>query len=194
VHLKPRNGPEALPRPPQAGTDERVLAATRGDRAAAEALLRELLPRIRNLSRALLGTDRDVDDVSQQVLMQVMKGLASFRGDGTLSAWCDRITVRTAIAHARRSRAEALESLSEEGTDSGSESGSDDYLARRDAVKVLDSLPVEQRSAMVLHHLLGYSVPEIAAHEGISADTVKSRLRLAMTRLRARLEHEQRAS
>jgi RNA polymerase sigma-70 factor (ECF subfamily) len=178
----------------QASTDDQLLAAVRGDRTAAEALLRALLPRIRNLSRALLGADRDVDDVSQQVLMQVIKGLGSFRGDGTLSAWCDRITVRTAIAHARRSRAEALESLSDEGKDAGSESGSDDYVAKRDAVKVLDLLPVEQRSAMVLHHLLGYSVPEIAEHEGISADTVKSRLRLAMARLRARVEEEQRAS
>jgi RNA polymerase sigma-70 factor (ECF subfamily) len=173
--------------------DPQLQAAIGGDRAAAEVLLRELLPRIRNLSRALLGADRDVDDVSQQVLMQVMKGLPSYRGDGTLSAWCDRITVRTAIAHARRSRAEALDSLSDEGSDA-LESVSDDYLAKRDAVKVLDVLPVEQRSAMVLHHLLGYSVPEIAEQEGISADTVKSRLRLAMTRLRVHAEEGQRAS
>lgn len=175
--------------------DPRLLAAIRGDRAAAEALLRELLPRIRNLSRALLGSDRDVDDVSQQVLMQVMKGLSSYRGEGTLSAWCDRITVRTAIAHARRSRAEAVASLSDEGSDAAvPESTSDDYLAKRDAVALLDLLPVEQRSAMVQHHLLGFSVPEIAEHEAISPDTVKSRLRLAMTRLRAHAEEGQRAS
>ena len=175
--------------------DSRLLAASRGDRAAAEALLRELLPRIRNLSRALLGSDRDVDDVSQKVLIQVMKGLSSYRGDGSLSAWCDRITVRTAIAHARRSRAEAVTSLSDEASETlAADDVSDDYLAKRDAVLLLDVLPVEQRSAVVMHHVLGFSVPEIAEHEAISPDTVKSRLRLGMQRLRSQAEAGKRAS
>jgi RNA polymerase sigma-70 factor (ECF subfamily) len=45
-------------------------------------------------------------------------------------------------------------------------------------------LPVEQRSVIVMHHMLGISVQEIAEEETISFETVRSRLRLGMSKLR----------
>jgi RNA polymerase sigma-70 factor (ECF subfamily) len=60
----------------------------------------------------------------------------------------------------------------------------DEYADRRRAVAILDALPPEQRHAVVMHHVLGMSVPEIARELGIPAETVRSRLRLARTRLR----------
>src|SRR6185295_18994630 len=62
----------------------------------------------------------------------------------------------------------------------------DEYLLRRWAVSVLDELPLPQRHAVVLHHLLDMTVPEICEELGIPRETVRSRLRLARTRLRAR--------
>src|SRR5436853_381984 len=56
-------------------------------------------------------------------------------------------------------------------------------LAERLA-QVLDGLPDAQRQALVLHHVVGMSVPELAAELGVSFDTAKSRLRLGMERLR----------
>ena len=46
-------------------------------------------------------------------------------------------------------------------------------------------MPHEQRHALVLHHVLGLSVPEIARETEAPDETVRSRLRLGMERLRA---------
>src|SRR3954470_13400032 len=87
-------------------TDPRVAAAARGDRAAAEALCRELLPRVRNLVRYLLRGDSRVDDVAQEALIAVLRGLGTFRGEGRFESWVDRVVARTTFATIRRIRAE----------------------------------------------------------------------------------------
>jgi RNA polymerase sigma-70 factor (ECF subfamily) len=51
-------------------------------------------------------------------------------------------------------------------------------------VRLLDQIPAEQRETVVLHHVMELTVPEIAAEMAVPAETVRSRLRLAMARLR----------
>jgi RNA polymerase sigma-70 factor (ECF subfamily) len=167
-----------------------VQAFLAGDEQAGAALLGELLHRVRNLTRTFLGSDAEVDDVAQQVLIQVVQSMASYRAEGSLQSWVNRITVRTALAHARRRRARAARDLPLDtelvseipGQERGS--GWDGYHQRRFAVQLLDRLPVEQRSVIVMHHMLGLSVPEIAEEETTSFETVRSRLRLGMGKLR----------
>src|SRR4051812_6683752 len=79
--------------------DPRVAAAASGDRAAAQSLCTELLPRVRNLVRYLVRGDGDVDDIAQDALIAVLRGLASFRAEGTFKSWVDRIVARTTFAH-----------------------------------------------------------------------------------------------
>src|SRR3954452_23115062 len=90
----------ASPPPP------RIAAAARGDRAADEPLCRELLPRVRNLVRYLLRGDSRVDDVAQEALIAVLRGLGTFRGEGRFESWVDRFVARTTFTALRRIRAE----------------------------------------------------------------------------------------
>ena len=60
----------------------------------------------------------------------------------------------------------------------------DEYLRRRRLVALLDQLPHEQRYALVLHHVVGMSVEEIAIDTAAKAETVRTRLRLGKRRLR----------
>ena len=53
---------------------------------------------------------------------------------------------------------------------------------------VLAALPVEQKEALVLQQFSGMSILEIAVVTGAEAETVKSRLRYAMQKLRAGLD------
>jgi RNA polymerase sigma-70 factor (ECF subfamily) len=167
----------------------RVDAAARGDRRAAHALLVELLPRARNLVRYLVRGDRDVDDIAQDALVAVVRGLASYRGDGAFTAWADRIVARTTFAAIRARRlheANFGESDDEESSEVASnEADPLEYLERRRIVAHLDRLPQEQRHALVLHHVLEMSVPEAAHALGIPEETFRSRLRLARTRMRS---------
>jgi RNA polymerase sigma-70 factor (ECF subfamily) len=52
-------------------------------------------------------------------------------------------------------------------------------------VRFLDAIPSEQREALVLHHVVGLSVPEIAEDLAVSGETIRSRLRLGIAKLRA---------
>jgi RNA polymerase sigma-70 factor (ECF subfamily) len=167
--------------------DARIAAAVAGDRRALDSLVSEMLPRIRNLVRYLVRGDSDADDMAQEALVAIVRGLPSYRGEGSLSAWADRVAVRETFANLRRVRRARAQ------VDAGADLASvphpdgppDDYAERRRAAKLLDELPDDQRHVLVLHHVLGLSVPEISEEIGAPFETVRSRLRLGMSKLRA---------
>jgi RNA polymerase sigma-70 factor, ECF subfamily len=161
-------------------------AAMSGDRKALEVVVAELLPRVRNLVRYLVRGDGDVDDLAQEALVAIIAGLPSHRGEGPLTAWADRVTARSTFASLRRTR--RARSQVESGADlsvvPGPDSPPDEYAERRHAVGLLDQIPDDQRHALVLHHVVGMSVPEIATMTGLPFETVRSRLRIGMGKLR----------
>jgi RNA polymerase sigma-70 factor (ECF subfamily) len=156
-----------------------------GDTRALEQLLLALLPRTRNLVRYLIGGDPDVDDVAQTALWAIARKLHTFEGRSVLTAWTDRIVARAAFAEIRR-RATRPKTAPETPLESVPTTGAvnADYLARRWMVRLLDQLPLEQREAVVLHHVMEWTVPEVAEETGAGEETVRSRLRLAKARLR----------
>src|SRR6185295_4746903 len=126
--------------------DPRVRAAAAGDRRAAEALLRELLPRVRNLVRYLVRGDAEVDDLAQQAMIAILRGLPTYRGEGTFTSWADRVTARSVLSNARRVRAERarIDATPDLAAVPSPDAGPDDYLLRRETVRLLDLLPPEQ--------------------------------------------------
>ncbi|HYU16635.1 MAG TPA: RNA polymerase sigma factor [Candidatus Acidoferrum sp.] len=167
--------------------DASVAAAIAGDRRALEAVVTRLLPRLRNLTRYLVRGDADADDIAQEALVAVVRGLHSFRGEGTLESWADRVAVRETFAWLRRARRarERIDRSADLTAVPHPEAGPDTYAERRRTALLLDELPEEQRHAVVLHHVLGLSIPEIAAEMSAPIETVRSRLRLGIGRLRA---------
>jgi RNA polymerase sigma-70 factor (ECF subfamily) len=167
--------------------DPRIAAAAAGDREAAHALLLELVPRVRNLVRYLARGDGEVDDMAQLVLVEITRSLATYRYEGSLNAWADRITVRRALRYLRERRAERGKLLSasfELSTVVSPGERPDHYAERRRLVQCLDRLPREQREVIVLHHVVGLSMPELAEELQVPFETARSRLRLGMRKLR----------
>jgi len=158
------------------------------EREAVEALLVELLPRVRNLVRYLVRGDSDVDDISQEALIALLHGLPTYRGDGLLRSWADRVVARTTFTWLKRmrdSRSPRFDPPVELVAVASEDAPLDEYVHRQHVVMLLDRIPNEQRHALVLHHVLEMSVPEIAAELGIPFETVRSRLRLGRAALRA---------
>jgi RNA polymerase sigma-70 factor, ECF subfamily len=162
-------------------------AAARGDRKAAEALLRALLPRVRNLVRYFVRGDAEVDDISQEALVAVLRGLTGYRGEGAVQAWADRIVVRSVFAHIRRTRVNEKRHVeyTPDLVPVSNDQNAHGFLARRKAVRALDDVPDDQRQVLVMHHVAGLGVREIAEELAIPFETVRSRLRLGMARLRS---------
>jgi RNA polymerase sigma-70 factor (ECF subfamily) len=183
-----------VPKGSGAPPDPRIAAAAAGDRQAAQALLLELLPRVRNLVRYLARGDGDVDDLAQLALCEILRSLRGYRHEGSLGSFVDRITVRVALRQLKQRRSERVR-LDAAQPDlravSSRPDQPDEHSLRRETVKLLDTLPSEQREAVVLHHVVGLSVPELATELGVPFETVRSRLRLGLQKLRERyLESE----
>jgi RNA polymerase sigma-70 factor, ECF subfamily len=65
-------------------------------------------PRIYNLARRMLDHDADAEDVTQEVLLQIIRKFDTFRGEATLTTWLNRVTVNAVLLH-RRKRARRRE-------------------------------------------------------------------------------------
>jgi RNA polymerase sigma-70 factor (ECF subfamily) len=174
------------PKHPSDPSPEDLQAVRAGDHRAAARLTAAMLPRVRNLVRYLIRGDTEVEDVVQEALIAVLRGLASYRGEGTFRAWVDRVAARVTFAWLERRKLHEHKSQASfaQVSEAALASRPDEYLERRRIVEALDMLPFEQRHALVLHHVLEMSVPEIAEATRTPAETVRSRLRLGRNRMR----------
>lgn len=163
-----------------------------------ERVFREFAPRIYHIARRMLGNDADAEDVTQDVLLQVVRKLDTFRGDAQLSTWLHRVTVNAALAH-REKRANRQKH--EAGGDSADDaialpSGSvkrwnvnpeASMLAAEQTElieKAIASLPEPFRDVYVLADVEGLPNAEIGEMLNLSLPAVKSRLHRARLRMR----------
>lgn len=132
----------------------------------------------------ITGNPADAEDAVQDALIAAWRHLAGFRAEARFSTWLYRITANAALAIVRRRR--DTDALPEELTDD--RPASDEREADRDAVRrALAALPESFRVALVLREYGGLSYQEIAAHQGILVETVKTRLNRARAAVRASL-------
>lgn len=180
---KSRSAPWALASEPERFGS--ISGELRRDRETLTAMATQLLPRVRNLIRYLVHGDQDVDDIAQEALLAVLRGLPSYRGEGSVESWADRVVARVTFAWLRRRKPRKATSFELEPDVPDDETRQpDEYLRRRRLVALLDQLPHEQRYALVLHHVVGLSVEEIALDTASKTETVRTRLRLGKHRLR----------
>jgi RNA polymerase sigma-70 factor (ECF subfamily) len=164
-----------------------------------EFVFREYAPRIYHIARRMLGNDADAEDVTQDVLLQVIRKLDTFRGDSQLSTWLHRVTVNAALAHrqkrATRQKRETTETdpdLLEAAAPSGPVKrwnvAPDDSLLEAEQTEVIEkaigTLPDPFRDVYVLADVEGLPNNEIADMLGLSLPAVKSRLHRARLRMR----------
>src|SRR6478752_130194 len=69
---------------------------------SAEQVYHDYAPRVYSVARRMVGSDFDAEDVTQDVLLQVIRKLPSFRGDAAFPTWLHRVTVNAALSHRRR--------------------------------------------------------------------------------------------
>ena len=172
---------------PHAADVELAEAVARGDRSAAERLARRMLPLVRRVSRALLSDRSEAEDAMQVALLEVLRTAGSYRGAGALESWARRIASRVVIRHIRRHRDHDPEPAAPEvANDLADDTAPSEMLddLPRPLESYLAELPEVQRTALVLRHALGHTVPEIAEITEAPIPTVKSRIKKAHQELR----------
>lgn len=173
--------------------DTRLARDAATDKAARDAIVRRVQPRVVRLCASLLRGAHDADDAAQLAIIEILRSAPTFRGESTLEAWADRIAVRTAIRVARERRLASVRGNSElDPDDIPVQSASSDAAESipRSILAYLDELPEVRRTVLVLRHAMGYSVPEIAEYTGVSVNTVKDRLLSAREQVRKMVRRE----
>jgi len=199
---KAASGREAMP------DDELMLAYARGDAAAFDVLYARHEGGLFRFVRRLLGARlaAQADEVFQDTWVRIISARDSFSPQGaTWRTWAFTIAHNLAMDRLRVSGREvALDGHAGEddepvpslergvrgaSADTGGAHPSAEELAfwraaGRRLLACLDELPPEQRAAFLLHHEDGLTVEALAANLQIGFETVRSRLRYGLQKLR----------
>jgi len=170
-----------------------VSLAAAGDVTAQRHLVERLQRRVQSISLSILGNALDAEDTTQAILIEILQSAGSFRGHSLLG-WADRIAVRTAIRHARQRRVRAMQCEVREDVEQYPESYDRalyEQAIPRSIMEYLSLLPETRRVAVVLRHVMGYSIEEIAELTEVSPNTVKDRLLHARNQLRRLIRRDQ---
>ncbi len=180
---------------PPADSDEALmLAYGRGDAAAFDLLYDR--HRVR-LYRFLVRQLRDgalADEVFQDVWQRVIVARTSWRPEAAFATWLFRIAHNRLADHwrAQSHRPPAPADADLRTARVPDPDTPERRLAaaeqRRDLQRALDDLPAEQREVVLLRLEQELTLEDIGAVTGVGRETVKSRLRYAMGKLRARLQ------
>ncbi len=179
-------GPNAV----EAGLVER---ARQGDSAAFEALLTGRLDKLFRTACAILGSEADARDATQEACIATWRQLPRLRDVERFDAWLSRILVNACLLKLRqRARVREIPIMPAHDRAAPVE-GDPDAIGEADAIsRAFDRLTPDSRAILVLHHLRHEPVSSIAASLGIPSGTVKWRLHAARAALEKALAGERR--
>ena len=133
-------------------------------------------------------------DIVQETFINATRHLGGLREDAKFGSWLFGIAHQKCLQRWRRQgrEAAALEELA--AAPAESEDDPAELLVRaeqEDAImKLLNELPVAQRSVLLLHFIEGFSLEDIATVTGAALGTVKSRLHYAKKALKKLIDEE----
>jgi RNA polymerase sigma-70 factor (ECF subfamily) len=162
--------------------------ARRGDRDAYEALARASADRLYAIAYQITR-DRDrADDAVQQALVAMWRDLPSLRDPSRFEGWTYRLVSNACLQELRRRRRATVRELSPDQQlpatgDLAAAAATRDLLDR-----ALARLSPDHRAVIVLRHLAGLSIDELADVLAIPRGTVASRLHHATRALRAAVD------
>jgi RNA polymerase sigma factor (sigma-70 family) len=139
--------------------------------------------RVWQAAYAVLGDRAAADDAAQRAVERAIRGLDTFRTDGSFGAWIRRIAVNQAIDMVRRRPPETA--LHDEAA---APDRYDEILERDTLVAAVARLDEDRRIAVAMRYWLDMTQAEIADALGVPVGTVSSRLSRALADLREHLE------
>jgi RNA polymerase sigma-70 factor (ECF subfamily) len=186
-------------------TDETLMVRyQRGDRQAFAVLVRRHHKPLYNFVYRQLRQPSAAEDVTQDVFMRVVQNASEFKHEARFSTWVYTIARNLCIDQLRKAAhrrhpsldqplgpGDEARSLGDAVSDprpaaSAERSASNSQMTAM-LVQAVDTLPEEQREVFLLRELAALPFKEIAVVTGVAENTVKSRMRYALDRLRTAL-------
>lgn len=154
--------------------------AAEGDRAAQRELFSAQKHAVHHTLFRILGGNREIEDLVQDAFLEIFRALPSFRGDSTLTRWCQTIATRVAyLSISRRKPAPVDLELVAELIPHGDPDAARVTHAREAARRLyaaMARLDAKHRIAFALAVIDGLSLAEVAQLTESSTVAVKTRV------------------
>ena len=171
-----------------------VAAARAGDALAWDTLFRRYQLPLSVYVAELIRHEQVSLDIVQETFISAVRHLGGLREDAKFGSWLFGIAHQKCLQHWRRAgRSDAVFDDAAEIPLDGAEEPSETLIRQEQEaalMKLLHTLPLPQRSVMLLHFVEDFSLEEIAAINGTPLGTVKSRLHYAKRALRKLVEKQ----
>ena len=173
---------------------ERAMA---GDRDAFSELARGSIGRLYAVARLILRDQGRAEDATQEALTAAWRRLPGLRDPDRFEAWLHRLLVNACHRETRRGRRRERIEIHVDPLAMPEASGAADLdidvAVRGQLERGFRRLDVDQRTVLVMHYYLGFSLDDAAEVLGVPPGTVRSRLHRAINAMRAALEADARA-
>jgi RNA polymerase sigma-70 factor, ECF subfamily len=172
--------------------------AAQGDRAAQQQVLSEIYEFVRRtLYRLLLGRGDELEDLQQAALLRVLTSLGHYRFEAAFKTWVTAICINVFRDHLRKRRREPQLEREAHALDddrlalASAEPSAHRRVEAREALnrcaRILEAMPINQRTAFVLQAVHGHSIEEIAELMDSANSTTRLRLYYARKAFRKAL-------
>ena len=172
-----------------------------GDREAVSQLLERHTRRVRDYVRMLVKDNDVADDLTQEVLIKVVKVLdeGRYTDKGRFLPWVLRIAHNRVLDYFRAQKQVKTVSESSAGFDilgnkNLTEPSIEDQLVSEQQAEevrtLIELLPEEQREVVKMRYYDGLSFKEIAEHTGVSINTALGRMRYALINMRQMIKEK----
>ena len=171
-----------IPEPPE----DAVSAARLGKPEGIASLYSIFAVNLLRTAQRVTGSSEDAEDIVHDIFVGLPHFLSRYEERGQLGAWLKGLTIKLAIARARKdSRRDRLLAIFSRGMDSANVAESDSSW-RLDLDSALQTLPFSLRSVFVLRFLEEESYEEVASQLLISPGAARARYLRALRHLRRR--------
>jgi len=165
---------------------ELARALINGDPSAAELAWERYAPLVHRIVSRAIGPDAEVEDVTQEIFYRLFSRIGTLRKPEALRSFVISFAIRIVKWELRRRRARRWLTLSETGEVPDEQlmvMDAESRYALRRLYSMLDRLSTRERLVLVLRHVEGMTLEEIAEAMELSLATVKRGLRRASLRV-----------
>lgn len=178
-------------------SDAELLASyADGDEDAFAELVRRHKDRLWAVALRTMGSPEDAADALQDALISAARRARQYRGDAAVLTWLHRIVINACLDRLRRNRSRPTVPLPDDpdrvlALESAEDPEREAALVemRRDVLAALSQLNADQRAALILVDMEGYSVDQASEILGCAPGTIKSRCSRGRARLAPLLAH-----
>ena len=170
--------------------------ATQGDQKALDELCEKIAAEVLFSATYIIGNRTDAEDVSQEVLLYVYEKITDLQKPSSFKAWLSSIVNSEANMHFRKKQKHGrleniddyMETIMEYKNDMLPQEYSENKEIRGIVMEIIETLPVQQRKAIILHYYNELSITETADVMGISTSNVAQYLMIAREKIKHGLE------